>query len=152
MNKFRSRISVLLTLVIVSILVPTIVPVFVECVSPIAIIIVLLPLIFISICFLSTKYIVRDNKLLVKSLGLTMAKIDIANICSINRSYNPISSPAISLKRLRVTFYTKGTTQSVLISPVRESEFVMLLKTINPRIIFKIYDKPGFWRFWNWDI
>ena len=48
------------------------------------------------------------------------------------RSYSLISSPANSLKRLQLNYNN----DSVLISPVREAEFLVHIKTLNPR--FKV--------------
>ena len=40
----------------------------------------------------------------------------------------------------------------MLISPVREKEFVDALKVINPDIHIKIPETKGIWRVWDWDI
>lgn len=78
-----------------------------------------------------------------------MATIDIATI---KRSYNPLSSPAASLKRLEVKFHNKGRIETVFISPVREGEFIEKLKNINPNIEVKVAEKLNILRFWDWDI
>ncbi|MFR9580623.1 MAG: PH domain-containing protein, partial [Rikenellaceae bacterium] len=76
-----------------------------------------------------------------------------ARIKTIKRSYNSLSSPAASLKRLEVKFYHKGRAQSGLISPVREEEFITKLKEINPYIQVTINQKRNsILRFWDWDI
>ena len=40
----------------------------------------------------------------------------------------------------------------MLISPVREQEFIEDLKAINPDIYVRIPIKEGIWRIYNWDI
>lgn len=93
-------------------------------------------------------YEIRDKQLLVKMFGITSIKIDIMSIHSVNRSYNPLSSPAGSLKRLHV----KASKTSVLISPVREKEFIDQLSKINPNIQVVVTEQPDWYRFWDWDI
>jgi hypothetical protein len=73
------------------------------------------------------------------------------------RSYNPISSSAVSLKRLAL--YRKvrlngkeKTTLYNLISPVNEKDFLNALQTINPAIEIQVGGKTGWWRFGDWDI
>ncbi len=148
--KYRSRISIFLTLLIVALLIPSILPAL-KSDAFVAIAVSSLAPIFIIFCFASTKYIIIDEKLIVKTLGIKMADINIANIRSIERSYNPLSSPAGSLKRLKVSFYSKGHKQLILISPVREQEFIEQLRCINPNITTRIKDKRGVLRFWDWD-
>ncbi len=80
-----------------------------------------------------------------------MVTIDITKITAIKRSYNPLSSPAASLKRLEIKFHHKGLPMTALISPVRESEFIENLKEINPNIKINISQNQNILRFWDWD-
>ena len=47
-------------------------------------------------------YEINDQNLLVKTFGLNFMTVNIMEIHSVKRSYNPLSSPAGSLKRLMV--------------------------------------------------
>ncbi|MFR9553440.1 MAG: PH domain-containing protein [Rikenellaceae bacterium] len=151
--KYRSRISILLSIIILSIFVPI-------AQEPIAkgyylpIILALgIPFLFVVLIFTSINYTLTGSQLIIRAMGCKMATIDIARIKTIKRSYNPLSSPAGSLKRLEIKFYHKGRVQSGLISPVREEEFINKLKEINPHIQVTINQKRNsILRFWDWDI
>jgi hypothetical protein len=70
----------------------------------------------------------------------------------VERSYNPLSSPAASLKRLRIGLGGKAKFPYMLISPVKEQEFIEELKAVNPDIYVRVPDKKGIWRVHDWDI
>lgn len=78
--------------------------------------------------------------------------VEIKDIESVERSYNPLSSPAASLKRLSIRLGGKSKYPFMLISPVREKEFLEELKAINPDIDVSVPDKKGSWRIQDWDI
>lgn len=59
---------------------------------------------------------------------------DIKALKSIKPTSNPLSSPALSLKRLELRFQNR---ESVMISPVNQKEFIAELKRINPQIEVK---------------
>ena len=145
---FRSRISVLLILFILAIFIFTSLSIFQERDSRGAYI---FGAIFLIMMFLFTgvRYIISGDKLFVKMWFIPMGTIKILEISSINRSYNPLSAPAVSLKRLALYRYRN---LSALISPVREQEFLEELKTINPRIKINIPTPGSAWRIWDWDI
>ncbi len=149
---YRSRISVLLTTIIVGALTPSTILAFDGNSSMGSMLIALLVPLFVLFCFISTRYAIVEGVLRIKNMGVIAAKIDIASILSVKRSYNPISSPAISLKRLEVKYISDEGVKSVLISPVREFQFVEQLKKINPDIAIHINDKVSILRFWDWDI
>jgi hypothetical protein len=99
--------------------------------------------------------VIVDDKLYLKIWMITCSQVRIADIVLVKRSYNPLSSPAASLKRL--CLYCKkylGTVNQIcfLISPVREQEFLDILKSINPDIDIQVTEKQGKWRFWDWDL
>ncbi len=151
--RYRSRISVLLSLIILIIMLPTtLFPAFKSNTPILSISIFAFMLIFILSVFFSTRYIIKGENLIIKCLGIKMANININYIQSIKRSYNPLSSPAISLKRLSISFISENGPQYILLSPVKEREFINELKEINPNIISSIVDKNNVLRFWDWDI
>jgi hypothetical protein len=107
--------------------------------------------------FLTTiRYEIEGSTLSIKCCGITSGeKIDIQSICLLKRSYNPLSSPAASLKRLAVYQtgkFTGNAALCALISPANEKEFVETLKALNPAIKVVIIDKTGWWHLWNRDI
>jgi hypothetical protein len=102
-------------------------------------------LLFCVLLLTGVRYIIAGNKLFVRIWFIPFASVNIADIASVERSYNPLSSPAASLKRLKVN-------SSSLISPVREKEFIDELKTVNPAIRVNVPEEKGIWRIWDWDI
>jgi hypothetical protein len=107
-------------------------------------------LLFILLLSAGMRYVISKDKLLLKIFWfIPSGSADIEEIATIERSYNPLSSPAVSLKRLHITFM-RG--QSWLISPVCEQEFIEVLKTINPHISVNVPPKKGGWRIQDWDI
>ncbi|MEQ9009162.1 MAG: PH domain-containing protein, partial [Ekhidna sp.] len=87
-------------------------------------------LLFVSLIWFGIRYQIKDQCLLILIGPIRLYSIPIEKIESINRSYNPLSSPAASLKRMKVNF-DGG---MVLISPKYEKQFVKNLKEINPDI------------------
>lgn len=145
---FRSRISVLLFGLILVIFIPISLPMLQQ--NSIADICVIGGLLlFILFIFTGIRYIISGNKIVFKMWFIPMGSINILEISSLKRSYNPLSSPACSLKRLAA--YRYGNLYALL-SPVREQAFLEELKTINPRIQINVSTKRGLWRIWDWDI
>ena len=121
-------------------------------------------LVFCLFVFRSMYYVLNNKEILVYYswglFGKPFGRIRISAITFVERSYNPYNAPAASLKRLRIRFkkeyiwmrfFTSWATGLPLISPVREQEFLEMLKAINPDIQIKVNDKKGWWRFWDWD-
>jgi hypothetical protein len=107
-------------------------------------------LLFIILLSAGMRYVISEGKLFLKFFWLIpIGSADIAKIIAAERSYNPLSSPAFSLKRLHITF-ARG--RFWLISPVREKEFIKALKEINPHIYVNVPCKKGMWRILDWDI
>lgn len=108
--------------------------------------------IFIVSVFLTIGYTISGAELIIWIFGFKSATIDISTIKSVKCSYNPISSPAASLRRLEIKFYGRGKFEYLLISPVREAEFLAKLKEINPNIMISKIPKRKSLHFWDWDI
>lgn len=143
---FRSRISVLITLILLVLLTPVVL-----LNEPHLLMYPIVGLLFLVLIFAGNRYIITGDKLYVKALSTIPYRIiKISNIASIKRSYNPLSSPAASLKRLSISL--KNGRTGVLISPIREDEFIEELKAINPDIEVNVPVKKGTWRIWDWDI
>ncbi|RFU70428.1 hypothetical protein D0469_07525 [Peribacillus saganii] len=85
---------------------------------------------FIGWLWLTTYYEITDNILLV-SAGPIRKRIDIYTIRSLNKTRNPVSSPALSFDRIEIVF---NMYDSVIISPKDKEAFAAELKKINPDI------------------
>ncbi|RYV04223.1 hypothetical protein SOPP22_00315 [Shewanella sp. OPT22] len=73
----------------------------------------------------STRYYINQNKnQLIITSGPFKWRIDIESITSIKETRNPISSPALSLDRLIITY---GKHQQIMISPKLKHEFLVAL-------------------------
>lgn len=79
----------------------------------------------------TTRYIVRDDSLVIKSCFLSYGTWRIADIESIRPTHNPLSAPAASLDRLEIRFRDRRT---MLVSPLRKQEFIDHLLALNPNI------------------
>ncbi|MDO5570534.1 MAG: PH domain-containing protein [Bacteroidales bacterium] len=150
-NIYRSRISVLIILFILFVVLLTFVPNYKHG----NLYTLAIPLSIVSFVFLilaSIKYKIANDKLLIKVLFITMDSIPIDQISSIRRSYNPLSSPASSLKRLAVYRQKRREELIALISPIREKEFIEELLKKNSSIKVDVKSDDGKWNPLNYDI
>jgi len=110
---------------------------------------------FIVLLFGGMRYTISGDTLVVKMWVIPGGNVKISDIVLVERSYNPLSAPAASLKRLRIVFRKNAYFTYTLISPVREREFIEELKAVNPNINVNVPDasvKKGVWRILDWDI
>ncbi|MCU7696081.1 PH domain-containing protein [Acinetobacter sp. AYS6] len=77
----------------------------------------------------NTYYVVDQNKLIIKSMVFRW-KINIDDITKIEETHNPLSSPALSLDRLKIYYFKNGSVNSVMISPKDKEGF---FQAINKR-------------------
>ena len=100
-------------------------------------IICIVMLAFVLVTFLSIYYRIDGNKLVVYSFFLSTA-YPINKIKEIKPTKSVLSSPATSLThRLAITFTDRKIIKSsipLIISPVRQEEFIRHLLSINPEI------------------
>ena len=81
------------------------------------------------------KYILTQDKLIIKIGGYLVDEISIGIIDKASRSFNPLASNATSIKRIMI--YKKGNRIAALISPTPESLFLSELLKRNPKIKLK---------------
>jgi Bacterial PH domain len=81
---------------------------------------------------LGTYYVIEDTEIHIYGMFIRMGKVPIDNITSIKRSYNPLAAPALTLKRLKITYGKWG--EMCLISPKEEKRFLEILKEKNGSI------------------
>ena len=148
---FRSRQSVLIIAFILAIFIPCTIlmmnPVIIS-----GLLILGVTFLLIVSLFGGMRYIISGDELIVKMWIIPGGRVKIADITLVERSYNPLSAPAASLKRLRIVFRKTPYFSYTLISPVREQEFIEELKAINPNIRVNVPVEKGRGRIWDWDI
>ena len=159
---YRSRISVLLIVIILVFCLPVLIRMIIVY-SGFYIIagIFGIFMVFALLALRSVYYVLTDKEMQIYYLwgiiSKPFGKIDISAITSVERSYISMYSTAASLKKMRFHFKTgyKGYCPwgyDLLISPVREQEFLETLKTLNPNIQINVTNKTGWWRIWDWDV
>jgi len=109
-------------------------------------------LLLIVFLFSGMRYIISGGKLYFKMWFIPNGSVNISDIVSVVRSYNPLSSNAASLKRLRIDLEGSAVFPFLLISPNREQEFIELLKAVNPNIYVNVPNTKGIWNIFDWDI
>lgn len=82
----------------------------------------------------NTYYVVENNTLIIKSLVFRW-KININDITQIEPTHNPLSSPALSLDRLKISYIKNGRIAKVMISPKDKEGFLNTLRK-NPNAKF----------------
>lgn len=75
----------------------------------------------------STQYRIEEEQLVVSSMFLTW-KIPLSTIQKISPSNNSVSSPALSLDRLRIDYQKQGKAKFILISPKDKQAFTQALQ------------------------
>ncbi|USP39512.1 PH domain-containing protein [Acinetobacter sp. XS-4] len=77
---------------------------------------------------INTNYTIDKNYLIIKCTVLKW-KIKIKSIQSVEKTYNPLSAPALSLDRLKIKYLDDtGYLKTIMISPKEKDEFI---KTLN---------------------
>ena len=94
-----------------------------------AVILLVAELFVFELLFRTTYYQIEGDTLVIRS-GLIRWRVPIREITSVTPTRNAMSSPALSLDRLRIDYGHK----SILISPENRERFVSMLRTINPAI------------------
>ena len=87
----------------------------------------------------SMRYVVSSDDMLVIEYGLQFLKpvrIPLSDIVRIERKFNPISSPALSLDRIEVYFRKGKLVVSVCISPKNREDMVRMLQKRNGQISY----------------
>jgi len=148
---FRSRISVLLVGFILAVFIPCTIPMIKHMIIN-SLLIMGGTFLFVVFLFSGMRYVISGDTSSMKIWSIPFGSVKISSIISIKRSYNPLSSPAASLKRLRLDLRKSKKCPFMLISPVKETEFIEELKVINPDITVKVPVKKGIWRIQDRDI
>jgi len=94
--------------------------------------------------WVNSYYLVEDGKLRIRCGLIKYPAVDVMRITEIAETWNPISSPALSLSRMEITYkYKSGDfSDTVLIAPQDKQGFVDHLKGINENITIHEGRKP----------
>ena len=76
----------------------------------------------------NTRYVVDDETLIISCMFLKW-KIKLVDIQNIEPTSNSVSSPALSLDRLKIEYQKDGKNKFVLVSPKNKEKFCQALKT-----------------------
>jgi len=137
MAKFKSKISIGLVLFLAIILGGMFIKLLYDGTWSVSLLI-FCQILFIAHLFLTTFYIVENEKLHVKSGFLINILIDIQQIKKISETNTIMSAPAVSFDRLEI-LYNKFDT--VVISPKEKMQFIEAIKKINPKVEVKLKNK-----------
>ena len=108
-------------------------------------------IILIALFISGMRYIILEDKLYLKMWTITYWSVKIANIKSVERSYNMLL-PKLSgsFKGIRITYLGKISLCSFMITPAREQEFIEQLKKKNSNINVRVPVKKRKWCFLDW--
>lgn len=76
--------------------------------------------------FISTRYIVNNNELIIRS-GIFRWAIPIESIISVEPSRDLKNSPALSIDRLKINYIYNSINRDILVSPKDKQEFQNIL-------------------------
>lgn len=127
---FRSRVSILLVLIIVAALSPGIITSLkdgeiVAALAVAAVGIIILPILF---CI---RYRIEDDKLYVGEVFRKGEAFDLKKLVSITPTRSMLSAPAASLRRIKLDF---GCGKALVISPAEQDLFIDEVLRINPNV------------------
>lgn len=71
---------------------------------------------------LNTRYIVRDETLVIRCLFLSWY-IPLSDIQQVSKTNNSVASPALSLDRLKIDYIKDGKQKFVLVAPRNQAKF-----------------------------
>lgn len=125
---FRSRIDWWLAAILIFV---TVVPIVSACMNGVFDLWVVIISLFVLSMF-RTVYVVNGSKLRVWVGVIPYGKKEIGQIKSVHRTSSLISSPALSIDRLAITFVNGD---RLIISPKDREEFVAALLAVNPQIV-----------------
>ena len=158
---FRTRVSVLLTGIILAVFALPFVLIirtgtYKNSAFYFAVVFFSLILTLVIYTLFSIRYGLTEKRLILRMWGDDYFTFPLSAIVSVERSYNPLSSMASSLKRLKISFKEGYKISNIvpylIVSPAHEQEFLETLKSLSPDIQINVTDKKGWWRFWDWDI
>ena len=134
MKTYNSKISIGLVIFLIALFSFIGYEIFSDSFNFLAILIFIVPILFITYVFTSIKYTIENRIINIKAGFLINENIEISKIKRIEETNNIKRTPAASFDRLEI-FYNKF--DSIIISPSNKSEFISDLTKINPDIEVK---------------
>jgi hypothetical protein len=142
---FRSRISVVFAGIVLAVFILITVPLFRYGIYAAAIVIIGLWLLWFLNMITGFRYEIANGKLYLKLWTRTFLCVNITDVVSVERTYIRFYSPAdslklwrygatVSMRNLCLHFKKNQICTCCFVSPVREQEFLDILKSINPDI------------------
>ena len=95
-----------------------------------AVIVVFAVVVLVWWMFRTTYYVIDGDTLVIRA-GLLTWRIPIRDIKAVAPTRNPLSSPALSLDRLRIDYGSSF----IMVSPVDKERFIDALRAVNPAIM-----------------
>lgn len=132
--KFRSRVSVILFIFTLCVMLFACYKVIMKG-NILPIIFIIVVTIISILAFFGIRYTIEDDKLYVGFLFYRGTCYDIKKLKSISASHTLLSSPAASLKRLKLDF---GCGQPLVISPAAQDVFIDEILRINPNVTINL--------------
>ena len=80
-------------------------------------------LVVLAVAVVPCRYTLEDEHLLVQA-GLLRWTVPYKDVTAVEPTMNPLSSPALSLERVRIDYAGR----SLMVSPVRRAEFIEVLR------------------------
>lgn len=80
-------------------------------------------LLVLAVAVVPCRYTLEDDHLLVQA-GLLRWKVPYKDVTAVEPTTNPLSSPALSLERVRIDYAGR----SIMVSPVERAEFIQALR------------------------
>ena len=98
-----------------------------------ALLVVIIIIAFNSWLFRTTDYRIENGTLHIRSAFIHWT-VEIREIVSIVPTRNPLSSPALSLDRLQISYRKNGRARVILVSPEDKRGFIDALRAVNGAI------------------
>lgn len=89
--------------------------------------------IFVLWAWYTTYYVLEDDALIIKS-GPIKKVVKYSSIQSLQKTSNPLSSPALSMQRIEIVY---NRYQVTLVSPIHRDQFIAHLREMRPEIVLK---------------
>lgn len=133
--RFRSRISIIIPLIVLGSLGVALYQT-IQAREPEGIISIVLAMLLFTVLYAGTCYVIEGETLYVRVLPFTRGMAyDLTKLVSISATRSLISSPALSLRRIRLDF---GVGRPLIISPASQELFIAEIQRINPKVVINL--------------
>ena len=130
---YKSKIDYALVVVVMGVTLLPMLPAILTGTELLLIVLISVLLLFEIVVFTGFRYVISDERLIVKTLFVFNQVYFISEITEIRSTHTILSSPAASMDRLAIYFSDKRS--PLVISPRRREHFIEQLTGINPDII-----------------